>query len=55
MKPATQEIRIVHCVGPVGDGPCPECGSKEVTERGSWDWGPFYWECEDCDFTWGES
>ena len=54
-SPSTEEIRIIHVVGPLGEPVCPKCGSKEVEKRGSWDWGPFYWECEDCLEQWGHA
>jgi len=50
-----EPIRLVHCVGPVGDGPCPKCGSEEVSEHGSGMWGPFYWQCDECGEEWGHA
>jgi ribosomal protein L37AE/L43A len=48
-------VRLVHVVGPLGEPVCPKCGSKDVEKRGSWDWGPFFWECQDCDEQWGHA
>lgn len=56
-----KEIRVLHVVGPLGEAKCPKCGSLhedeggEVAKRGSWDWGPFYWECGACGEQWGHS
>jgi len=49
----TEPIVIVHVIGPLGEPICPSCGSHEVESRGSWDYGPFWWQCEDCDEQWG--
>jgi hypothetical protein len=52
-------IRVLHIIGPLGEAKCPLCGSLhedeggEVSERGSWDWGPFYWQCGKCGEQWG--
>ena len=49
-------IRIVHVIGPLGSPECPKCKTSEsVEKRGSWDWGPFYWECDACDEQWGHA
>ncbi len=56
-----EEIKVVHVVGPLGEAKCPQCGSLhedeggEVSRRGSWDWGPFYWECDACGHQWGHA
>ncbi len=40
---------------------CPKCGQGReshggsVVEAGSWDYGPLYWYCEDCDYEWGHA
>lgn len=52
-------ITVLHVVGPLGDSKCPKCGSLhedeggEVSKRGSWDEGPFYWQCDCCGHQWG--
>jgi len=48
-------IRMLHVVGPLGEQKCPECGSEDVHKCGSWEWGPLYWRCEDCDHEWGHA
>lgn len=47
------EIKIIHVRGPLGKPVCPECGSTDVDKCGSEDWGPYYWQCVDCDHQWG--
>ena len=42
-------ITVVHVVGPLGTPQCPRCGSEDVIARGSWEWGPYCWECENDD------
>lgn len=47
-------LKIVHVVGPLDAPICPKCGSGHeddggtVSRHGSWDYGPFYWECSEC-------
>lgn len=49
----SQDIAIVHVLR-YGKPVCPKCGSGleseggSVVEAGSWDYGPLYWECQDC-------
>jgi transposase-like protein len=50
-----KEITVLHVIGPLGEPKCPSCGSLEVEERGIWDWGPFYWQCEICNKQWGHA
>jgi hypothetical protein len=53
-------IRCVHVLRN-GEPKCPTCGKgpeKEggsVAERGSWDDGPLWYECEDCGVEWGHA
>lgn len=55
------EITVIHVIGPLGDAKCPECGSLHeddggaVAQRGSWEEGPFYWQCDDCGHQWGHA
>lgn len=49
-----EEIKVAHVVGPIGQPKCPKCGG-EGEKRGSWDHGPFYWECDDCRYQWGHA
>jgi hypothetical protein len=48
-------IRILHVTEPLDAPICPKCGGGHeddggpVTRRGSWNDGPFYWECYDCE------
>ena len=44
---------ILHVIVPLGPLKCPKCGSEDVEKGGNWDWGPFYWYCQDCDHRWG--
>lgn len=53
--PTVQPIAVAHIIGPLGEPKCPECRSENVEKRGSWEWGPFYWECEDCAHQWGHA
>ena len=52
------EIQIVHVLR-LGEPQCPKCKQGLETEggsvvpRGSWDEGPLWWECEDCNEQWG--
>lgn len=47
-------IKILHVVGPLDTPMCPKCGGGHedaggpVSRHGSWDHGPFYWQCDDC-------
>jgi hypothetical protein len=47
-------ISIVHVVGPLDEPICPKCGGGHeddggpVSRHGSWNGGPFYWECSEC-------
>lgn len=50
-----KEITVLHVIGPLGEPKCPECKSENVEERGSWDEGPFWWECQDCGCDWGHA
>ena len=50
-----EPVSIIHVIGPLGEPKCPECQSVEVERCGSWDWGPFYWECENCNHQWGHA
>ena len=57
---AEQVVTVVHVLR---NGPptCPQCGQGlesdggSVVPRGSWDDGPLWWECEDCDVQWGHA
>lgn len=55
-----QEIRVVHGLRSA-DPICPKCGKGLESEggsvypRGSWDEGPLYWWCEDCNEQWGHA
>lgn len=51
----TTEIKVIHVIGPLGKPICPMCQSEDVEKRGSWDWGPFYWECQECEEQWGHA
>lgn len=48
-----QEIRLIHVLRD-GDPVCPKCGQGleseggSVEPMGSWDWGPLWWQCQDC-------
>jgi hypothetical protein len=52
------EIRCIHVLRN-GEPICPKCGQGleseggSVVERGSWDDGPLWWACEDCEEEWG--
>lgn len=50
-----KEITVLHVIGPIGDPICPECKSNCVMQRGCWDEGPFYWQCDDCNHQWGHA
>lgn len=51
-----KEIKVVHVLGPLGEKVCPNCKTDEhVERRGSMDWGPFYWECDECHEQWGHA
>ena len=56
----TSEIALVHVLR-LGKPECPKCGSKhedeggDVREAGSYEWGPLYWRCENCDHEWGHA
>ncbi len=52
------EIRCIHVLR--SDEPiCPKCRKGLESEggsvhpAGSYDWGPLYWRCEDCETEWG--
>lgn len=53
-------ITILHVLRK-GEPICPKCGQGleedggSVTKGGSWDEGPLYWYCEDCDEQWGHA
>ena len=55
MNDTIRTIHVLRSADPV----CPKCGKALETEggsvepRGSWDWGPLWWECTDCDEQWG--
>lgn len=49
------EVRVIHVIGPLGEPKCPNCGSLKVEVLGSSDWGPCYWQCEDCEYQWGHA
>src|SRR5262245_29499926 len=57
-KAATEKLDwfklAIHIVGPLGKSTCPKCGG-EGEKCGSWDDGPFYWKCEDCNHQWGHA
>lgn len=44
-----------------GEPKCPKCGQGlesdggSVVPAGSWDDGPLYWWCQDCDEQWGHA
>jgi hypothetical protein len=52
------EIKVVHILR-IGKPICPKCGQGlesdggSVVKAGSWDEGPLWWECEDCNEQWG--
>jgi hypothetical protein len=52
------EVKVIHVLR-IGEPICPKCGNGleeeggSVVRRGSWDEGPFWWECEDCNEQWG--
>ncbi len=54
------ELKIIHVLR-TGKPVCPKCGQGleadggSVVPRGSWDEGPLWWECEDCDEQWGHA
>ena len=51
-------LKIVHVLRSSGPT-CPKCQQGLETEggsvvpRGSWDEGPLWWACEDCEHEWG--
>ena len=53
-------IRVLHVLR-TGEPVCPKCGQGleseggSVVPRGSWDDGPLWWECEDCNEQWGHA
>ena len=53
-----KDIRVIHVIR-LGEAKCPKCGlgleadGGSVVPRGSWDEGPLWWECEDCNEQWG--
>jgi hypothetical protein len=53
-----EPIKVVHVLR-TGEPICPKCGQGleseggSVVPRGSWDWGPLWWECEDDGEQWG--
>ena len=53
-----KKITVLHVLR-TGKPICPKCGQGLESEggsvwpRGSWDEGPLWWECEDCDEQWG--
>jgi hypothetical protein len=55
-----QTIKVVHVLR-YGHPVCPQCKQGLETEggsvvpRGSWDEGPLWWECEDCQIEWGHA
>jgi hypothetical protein len=48
------DLRIAHVVGPLDEPICPKCGQGHeddggtVSRHGSWNYGPFYWACNEC-------
>jgi transposase-like protein len=54
-----EPIKIIHAIGPEGEPKCPKCGlgleseGGSVARSGSYDWGPLYWWCTDCNYDWG--
>lgn len=48
------EVNPIHVVGPLDKPICPKCGGGHeddggpVSRHGSWNEGPFWWECYDC-------
>jgi hypothetical protein len=52
--------KVVHVLR-LGEPICPKCGQGleseggSVVPRGSWDWGPLWWECEDDGEQWGHA
>lgn len=53
-------ITVLHVLRQ-GEPVCPKCSKGleseggSVTKGGSWDYGPLYWYCEDCDEQWGHA
>ncbi len=58
IKREAEGLTLVHVLRD-GEPVCPKCGQGleseggSVVRRGSWDWGPLWWACEDCNEEWG--
>ena len=58
IKRQVGDLTLIHVLR-TGDPICHKCGKGpeedggSVVRRGSWDDGPLWWECEDCDEQWG--
>lgn len=51
-KDDEKTIKVLHVTEPTGGRTCPKCGG-EGEKGGSWYYGPYYWECDDCGLQWG--
>lgn len=57
-----KQVTLIHVIGPLGEAKCPNCGAEGLEDDGgfihvggSWDEGPFYWVCDECNHQWGHA